>query len=594
MSNYSHDTEPLWWNITKYLLSKIWNVITWLFRTPIPGWGILVFFFVTVFLPLHPLLEFFLAAIAIAGMYYWLLKKPAGRRTLNRLKMKADGNKVKTAFYYLLETHSLYDPENGPRPNIQVKVMDIGYDVLVQTPRGKSDKQIENLKDEIATEFNAVEVNVGRTDTAGDTQFFIILDDPLRTALTDTWEGSTAIRTGPTSVADPVPVAKDSNGDTVRIPLYFSSLLGAGLPRHGKSVALWEILLYMANDPKANIYVVDLKGGVELNAIEPRADKFAVTKEEAYELFEFMMEKMDLRYADMRKKNLRKAPADHPDYQPMILFIDEMAELFVDKKTNDKMQQILLRLISKGPAAGIVVVGFTQRTSMDDIGSVRTRFSYRWSMRLDSESSALMILGNGPIEQGAAPHLLPSANSGGAGLGYLTNEIGDTIRCRSWFIPDEEIDELVSIVAARRNDYLNSPFDAEVNLMNDIDYQEAQDRELAARQEAIIEPKSVPVGTPKPSLFDQKILEIEEFANQLNETDPLAEHMQFPVDTSEPKPTRKRRRRKSSQVAKPVVEEKLKADSAAELGKMSVEELIGQLPLFPTLEDSEDDKNSSK
>jgi len=112
----------------------------------------------------------------------------------------------------------------------------------------------------------------------------------------------------------------------------------------------------------------------------------------------------------------------------------------------DRFGELLRDLVSRGRAAGIIVVATTQKPSHEIVPTwIRDLFSFRLAMRCTSSDSSDTILGQGWASQGfSAATINPSTR----GVGYLLAEGGLPTLIMTPFLSDEEID----IIATRAYD----------------------------------------------------------------------------------------------------------------------------------------------
>ena len=120
---------------------------------------------------------------------------------------------------------------------------------------------------------------------------------------------------------------------------------------------------------------------------------------------------MEIRYAMLEAVGRRKITRDDP-LDVILVIIDELAYFTVTIGTETQQQEVrtLVRdLVARGRAAGIIIVGATQRPSADIIPtSLRDLFGFRMAFRCTTDSSSDIILAQGWAAQGyAAAPLTP-------------------------------------------------------------------------------------------------------------------------------------------------------------------------------------------
>ncbi len=242
-----------------------------------------------------------------------------------------------------------------------------------------------------------------------------------------------------TNIWEPVPVGTDEAGRPVTIALAGHNLLIGGEPGSGKSVALSQLVAAAALDPDAAMFLLDGKL-VELAAWKGAADGFAGTDiAQATELLRHVQGVMEARYQWLLDTARRKID---PGTSLAIVVIDELAHYltWADKKPRDGFSDVLRDLVSRGRAAGVVVIAATQKPSTDIIpSSLRDLFGYRWALRCTTAAASDTILGSGAATNGySASTIAPSLRGGG----YLLHESGVPVRCRAHHLSDDDIARL--------------------------------------------------------------------------------------------------------------------------------------------------------
>lgn len=138
----------------------------------------------------------------------------------------------------------------------------------------------------------------------------------------------------------------------------------AGCTGSGKSVLLNGVLLNILTIDGAGLYLIDPKG-VELVQYKDSVHTvaYAYTDDEIISVIHSACEEMDRRFANMRRKGLRKT-----DLPPRFVVIDELAQF--SKRVNPRLAKAnedLSRIATLGRASGIFLIGCTQRPTNDVI-----------------------------------------------------------------------------------------------------------------------------------------------------------------------------------------------------------------------------------
>ena len=252
------------------------------------------------------------------------------------------------------------------------------------------------------------------------------------------------------SLWNPVPIGIDENGEIITIDLPEHNLLIGGEPGAGKSVALASIVVAAALDEDTTLTLLDGKR-VELALWAPIADRFVGPDlDDAVDALEELRDLMDDRYLGLLKAKRRKITRD--DFEGLhLVIIDELA-LYLrggKKETRERFAEALRDLISRGRAAGIIVIAATQKPSHEVVPTfIRDLFSFRLAMRCTSPEASDTILGQGWASQGySAATIDPTTR----GIGYLLAEGGTPIRFKASYFSDEDL-----IVLEHRSEILRA------------------------------------------------------------------------------------------------------------------------------------------
>lgn len=245
-----------------------------------------------------------------------------------------------------------------------------------------------------------------------------------------------------TSLWKPLPAGIGEDGTVVTIGLFEHNLLVGGEPGAGKSVAVSQLIAAAALDPTAQLWLLDGKV-VELAPWRPAAARFAGNDIfEATELLRQVQTVMDGRFHQLLADRQRKVAVGSPLH---LVVIDELAHYLTwpDRRARDAFGDVLRDLVSRGRAAGIVVIAATQKPASDVIPtSLRDLFGYRWALRCTTAAASDTILGSGWATNGiSAATIDPSCR----GVGWLLHEAGQPVRLRAFYLDDHTI----AAIAAR-------------------------------------------------------------------------------------------------------------------------------------------------
>ncbi|MFF0033536.1 FtsK/SpoIIIE domain-containing protein [Streptomyces avermitilis] len=226
-------------------------------------------------------------------------------------------------------------------------------------------------------------------------------------------------------------------------------VLGATLS--GKSMFLRNLLTKLAAQPVV-LVGIDCKRGVELAPFAARLSALATEPGEAVELLHVLVKEMEDRY-DLIKARQGIAPGTPEELitsdiwglpeserpAPVVLFIDEVAELFLvatkkDEERRDEMVTQLIRLAQLGRAAGLYLEVCGQRFGAE-LGKgatmLRAQLTGRVCHRVNDEASAKMALGDiAPEAVGAACAIAPDL----PGLAVVGDTSGGWSRIRTPYL----------------------------------------------------------------------------------------------------------------------------------------------------------------
>ncbi len=329
------------------------------------------------------------------------------------------------------------------------KMRDIpaGQRFEVRVPRGSSVPELENASEVIAAALRVRELRVRRTaDNASRAEIVVARQDPLAVGPPLTWP---EVGAGQASLWQPIPVGVGEDGEAVTVLLPGRNLLLGGEPGAGKSVALSLLVATAALDPQSKLWLLDGKL-VELATWSRCAEGSAgVRVSEAIDVLRDLQEEMDQRYALLLRSGKRKV--SQGDGLPLhVVVVDELAHYLTtsDRKERTAFADLLRDLVSRGRAAGIIVLAATQKPSADVVPtSIRDLFGFRWAMRCSTQQASDTILGSGWASAGySAADVDPASR----GVGYLLHEGGIPQRLRSYYLDDASLASISARAEALR------------------------------------------------------------------------------------------------------------------------------------------------
>ncbi|WP_422657350.1 FtsK/SpoIIIE domain-containing protein [Paenibacillus sp. EC2-1] len=175
----------------------------------------------------------------------------------------------------------------------------------------------------------------------------------------------------------------------------FPHLLIGGISGGGKSVILRAILTQLVSGPSPELWLCDLKGGVELGIFRTLAcvNGLAINLMQCRDAATCVEAEMNRRYSVMFSNGSQSWEG-----RKVIFVMDELADLKTragdpDAKLKHEIKSILTRISAKGRAAGVLLLLCTQRPSADVIdGLIKTNIAASICFRTrDSVQSRIVL-----------------------------------------------------------------------------------------------------------------------------------------------------------------------------------------------------------
>lgn len=222
------------------------------------------------------------------------------------------------------------------------------------------------------------------------------------------------------------------------------ALIG-GQTKSGKSILMNNMItdLIMTNNPEnLRLRLFDPKQVefVSYSNSSHLAHPVVLDKEEAVSRLKELEHLMNERYVQLKDLGLKDIEAynlRHPDNRMSreVVFFDELADWILDNEFKKDAKDIIVRLSSKGRAAGIHLVLATQRPSNDVVFPLlRANLDTKVALKVDRDLNSEIILG-----ESGAENLL------GYGHGIVKTE-GQTMSIQVGFTNPAVFDELVHLI----------------------------------------------------------------------------------------------------------------------------------------------------
>ncbi|MGW0537826.1 FtsK/SpoIIIE domain-containing protein [Streptomyces sp. NPDC003032] len=226
------------------------------------------------------------------------------------------------------------------------------------------------------------------------------------------------MKSGQADVYEPLPYGFDPRGNLIEITLMYSNLLVGGIPGSGKTSCALAIVLGVALDPTAELWIYELKGSGDLDSVKPICHRYVSGDED--EDLEAALAGMRSGIAEYqrRAKFIKSLPASEvpegrkvtralaekypgQDLGPRVIVIDEVQELFTHAEYKDEAATLATRLIKKGRAYGIILILLTQNPDAPSLpSSVSSSVGTRLCLAVMDWRANNNVLGTGAYDRG--------------------------------------------------------------------------------------------------------------------------------------------------------------------------------------------------
>ena len=272
------------------------------------------------------------------------------------------------------------------------------------------------------------------------------------------------MKTGQADVYQPLPYGFDPRGNLVEITLMYSNLLVGGIPGSGKTSCALAIVLGVALDPTAELWIYELKGSGDLDSVKPVCHRY-VSGDEDEEL-EAALGGMRSGIAEYQRRAafIRSLPASevpegrkvtraiaekYPEQNlgPRVIVIDEVQELFTHADYKEEAAALATRLIKKARAYGIILILLTQNPDAPSLPtSVSSSVGTRLCLAVMDWRANNNVLGTSAYERGLRATDI-SIDEQGTGILARGRE-GTTVRAA--FIKQTEAEDIAARALALR------------------------------------------------------------------------------------------------------------------------------------------------
>lgn len=354
----------------------------------------------------------------------------------------------------------------------------LGHKAIIEIPPGQTwESASRKLKDAADAYFRAKRIILEpqtRDSTGGHVRLTVMTSDPLAKSVEI---GKWAI--APNDMSRPVRFGTYLDGTPAKMDMWSRHGLKAGTTGSGKSASTHMEIFAALSIPHTQVYLIDLKDGIELGEYASRATGFATSMREGLDILISVHEEMNRRNKYLMSINARKAeplskkvPAS---MSPIVIFFDEFGSTEPAASDAPDVKEIKAKIAFEvkelarlGRSAGISLNLISQRMSTNVIsGDSRMLFANRTAFKADDSASLTMILGNGWTDAGVD---LSGPVPPGVGLSSASGPLKEF---RGFYLSDEKISEFISQLPRRNHDIVIPvrPLDVEL-------------KELAAQQKS--------------------------------------------------------------------------------------------------------------
>jgi S-DNA-T family DNA segregation ATPase FtsK/SpoIIIE len=162
-----------------------------------------------------------------------------------------------------------------------------------------------------------------------------------------------------------------------------------------------------------------------------------------------LVAEMDARYLTLVANRQRKIHRED-GWTVHVVVCDELAFYLntSDRTGNREAGNLFRDLVSRGRAAGFVVLAATQKPSGDVVPTfLRDLFAFRWAFRCTTPPMSDTILGGGWASAGFNAGTVDAARRG---IGFLLHEGGQPVRLRTFYLADDDLGRLAARAEALR------------------------------------------------------------------------------------------------------------------------------------------------
>lgn len=272
------------------------------------------------------------------------------------------------------------------------------------------------------------------------------------------------MKSGQADLFDAIPYGFDPRGRPVSLRLMGSNVLIGGVMGSGKTSAVLVIALATALDPTAELWIYEMKGSGDLEALKPVCHRYVSGDED--EDCESALAALRTLEAEMRRRKaiIKELPmSDVPDgrkvyphlaarrhlrLHPLVAIFDECHTLFEHEEYGGLAADVAGRLIRKARAYGIIVVFTTQKPDASSVPRmVSDNAIDRILLAVTGHIPNDIIAGTGAYKRGVRGTMFDPERD--AGTGWMVRGLSARI-VRAAFIKQAEAEEIARRAHAMR------------------------------------------------------------------------------------------------------------------------------------------------
>ncbi|MEU8713604.1 FtsK/SpoIIIE domain-containing protein [Streptomyces sp. NPDC048663] len=272
------------------------------------------------------------------------------------------------------------------------------------------------------------------------------------------------MKSGQADVYQPLPYGFDPRGNLVEITLMYSNLLVGGIPGSGKTSCALAIVLGVALDPTAELWIYELKGSGDLNSVKPICHRYVSGDDDPdleaalagmrsgiaeYQRRAEFIRGLPSSEVPEGRKVTRALAEKYPEQNlgPRVIVIDEVQELFTHDDYKEEAAALATRLIKKARAYGIILILLTQNPDAPSLPtSVSASVGTRLCLAVMGWRENNNVLGTGAYDRGLRATDI-SVDEQGTGI-LARGRDGITVRAA--FIKQTEAEDIAKRALALR------------------------------------------------------------------------------------------------------------------------------------------------